>query len=160
MNEPRTLQRIEGPSLRLYPPIWFLLFAATAVALDWLVPVKLPLRELTQPLAMLLAASGGGMAIWAAWLFRHHRTTAHPYAEASQLVTRGPFRVTRNPMYLGLLLALIALALWLQSLPALLLAPLFVGVINRCNILPEERRLSSRFGTEYEAYLAHTRRWL
>ncbi len=52
------------------------------------------------------------------------------------------------------------MGLWLQSLTSLLLAPLFVAVINRCNILPEEHRLKVRFGQAYETYLAQTRRWL
>jgi len=160
MNRHHILPGIDGSPLRLYPPIWFLIFAATASALAWLLPIPLPLPAIAQPLALLLAATGGGLAIWAAWLFRRHETSVHPYAEASRLVTRGPYRLTRNPMYLGLLLALIALGLWLQSLTALLLTPLFVAVINRCNILPEERRLGDCFGADYEAYRAQTRRWL
>lgn len=146
--------------MRLYPPVWFLLFASAATALDWFWPLHLTLPAVVQPLAMVLAACGGGLALWAALLFRRHETTPHPYADATCLVTKGPYRITRNPMYLGLLLSLIGLGLWLQSLSALLLAPLFVLVINRCNILPEERRLSATFGQVYERYQAQTRRWL
>jgi protein-S-isoprenylcysteine O-methyltransferase Ste14 len=152
--------RTVGFPLRLYPPIWFALFALIALALAWLWPLHLPLPVFFHSLSLALAAVGGGFALWAALLFKRHNTTAHPYQEASRLVTRGPYRISRNPMYLGLLLTLIALGMWLQSLSALLLAPLFVFVINRCNILPEEQRLGARFGSEYEAYLTRTRRWL
>lgn len=161
MNQESSLKRSTGFSLRLYPPLWLLLFVAAALALSRLLPLlsfELPL--LTWPFALLLGSSGGVLALWAAVLFRWQQTSAHPYAEASCLVTRGPYRFTRNPMYLGLLLGLLAVVLWLQSLPALLLAPLFVFVINRCNILPEERRLMARFGDAYRDYLARTRRWL
>lgn len=153
------VKTVEFP-LRLYPPIWFMLFALMALALAWLWPLNLPLPVYFQPLPLVLAAVGGGFALWAALLFKRHNTTAHPYQEASRLVTRGPYRISRNPMYLGLLLTLIALGIWLQSLSALLLAPLFVFVINRCNILPEERRLRACFGAEYETYLTRARRWL
>jgi protein-S-isoprenylcysteine O-methyltransferase Ste14 len=63
-------------------------------------------------------------------------------------------------MYLGLLLVLVAWVVWLQNLSGLLLPPLFVLVINRCHILPEERRLSARFGASYRSYLRRTRRWI
>lgn len=160
MSRDIMIEKANGFPLRLYPPVWFLLFAGAAAVLAWLWPLHLAQLQLLQPLSYLLAASGGGLALWAAFVFRRHKTTTHPYAEASSLVTCGPFRFTRNPMYLGLLLTLIALGLWLQSLSALLLAPLFVFVINRCNILPEERRLIASFGENYETYRAQTRRWI
>ena len=96
--------------------------------------------------------------VLAGWAVTEARTI--DVASPSKLVTTGPYTVSRNPMYLGLLLALAALGLWLQSLSALLLTPLFVLVINRCNILPEERRLRDSFGAAYETYLTQTRRWL
>lgn len=156
-----TLSKNEtGFPLRLYPPLWFLIFALSTVVVARLLPIPFDLPWLAKPLSVLLASFGGMLALWAALLFKRHQTTAHPYAEASRLVTHGPFSVTRNPMYLGLLLALTAIGLWLQSLSALLLAPLFVIVINRCNILPEERRLMLSFGEAYRDYHARTRRWI
>ncbi|MEJ2456070.1 MAG: isoprenylcysteine carboxylmethyltransferase family protein [Candidatus Thiodiazotropha sp.] len=160
MNRDTRFLNIDGSPLRLYPPLWFLLFAISAIVLANLLPLSLPLPALIRPLAYLLAAGGGVLALWAALLFRRQQTTAHPYAEARTLVTRGPYRYTRNPMYLGLLLTLLALGLWLQSMSALMLGPLFVFVINRCNIRPEERRLKAGFGVAYEAYQAQTRRWI
>jgi protein-S-isoprenylcysteine O-methyltransferase Ste14 len=160
MNRHPRILNTDGFALRLYPPLWFLLFALSALVLANLWPLPLPLPTWFRPLSYLLAAGGGILALWAALLFRRQRTTAHPYAEASTLVTRGPYRYTRNPMYLGLLLTLLALGLWLQSLSALLLSPLFVLVINRCNIQPEELRLKQSFGVTYEAYQVKTRRWI
>jgi protein-S-isoprenylcysteine O-methyltransferase Ste14 len=146
--------------VRLYPPVWFLLFAGAAWILAWLWPLRFSLPSALMPLVYLLAAAGGVLAVWSAWLFRHHNTTAHPYEEASRLVTQGPYRISRNPMYLGLLLCLVAWGLWLQSLSALSLAPAFVAVITRCNICPEERRLKATFGEVYASYQMQTRRWL
>lgn len=158
MKRDATTVTTSGFPLRLYPPLWFLLFAASALILSWLWP--LPLPAMARQLAFVPAAVGGVLALWALLLFRRHDTTAHPYAEAGALVMHGPFRFSRNPMYLGLLMTLLALGLWLQSLSALLLAPLFVFVITRCNILPEERGLRERFGERYRDYLAQTRRWV
>lgn len=160
MSRDTLIEKTDAFPLRLYPPVWFLLFAAAAAVLAWLWPLHLTLPALVKPLAFLLAAIGGGMALWAALLFRRHETTPHPYDEATRLVTSGPYRISRNPMYLGLLMTLIGWGIWLQSLSALLLAPLFVFVINRCNILPEERRLTDTFGKDYQTYLSQTRRWL
>jgi protein-S-isoprenylcysteine O-methyltransferase Ste14 len=160
MSQETFITKEKGFPLRLYPPIWFMLFAAAALVANRVFPLSFSLVEVTRPLAMCLALTGGLIALWAAVLFRWHETTAHPYADASRLVTGGPYRYIRNPMYLGLLLLLIAIGFWLQSLSALLLSPLFVFVINRCNILPEEQRLMRRFGENYRHYHARTRRWI
>jgi protein-S-isoprenylcysteine O-methyltransferase Ste14 len=160
MNGNATNEKAGRFPWRLYPPIWFLLFAVASLVLAWLWPLSLPFSDVIRPFSLLLAFGGGAIALWAALLFKRQGTPSHPYVEASQLVTLGPYRFTRNPMYLGLLLALVALGLWLQSLSALLLSPLFMAVIHYGNILPEERRLAAQFGQTYERYLTRTRRWL
>lgn len=78
----------------------------------------------------------------------------------SSLVTSGVFRLTRNPMYLSLLLYLLAWAAYLSNVLALLFAPVFMLYINEFQIKPEERALSSLFGPEYAAYKERVRRWL
>ena len=78
----------------------------------------------------------------------------------SSLVTGGVFRLTRNPMYLSLVLYLLAWAVYLSNWLALLLVPLFVLYLDRFQIKPEERALSALFGPEYASYQARVRRWL
>lgn len=78
----------------------------------------------------------------------------------SSLVTNAAFRFTRNPMYLSLLLYLLAWAVYLSNVWALLFVPVFVLYINEFQIKPEERALSSLFGPEYAAYKERVRRWL
>lgn len=145
---------------RLYPPLWFLLFVIAAVALTAIRPVTIGLGGAAEVLAIIIAIAGGLLALWARGLFHQARTPAHPYNDASNLVTWGAYRFSRNPMYLGLLLALTALVIWLQNLIGLVLPPLFVLVINRCHILPEEQRLTQQFGEVYINYLERTRRWI
>ena len=79
---------------------------------------------------------------------------------ASSLVSSGVYRFTRNPMYLGLSVTLLGWAMFLSNPLALLAVPLFVLYINRFQINPEERVLSSLFGAGYAAYKEKVRRWL
>jgi protein-S-isoprenylcysteine O-methyltransferase Ste14 len=94
--------------------------------------------------------------------FRRARTTINPVDidQASALVTSGSYRLTRNPMYLGMAILLATLAIVLSS-PWLLLGPLvFVLFITRFQIIPEERAMHARFGDDYAAYRARVRRWI
>jgi len=93
--------------------------------------------------------------------FRQARTTVSPLKpeNASSLVTGGVFRFTRNPMYVGLLLLLVAWAIFL-AVPWVLVGPLiFAAYMTRFQIVPEERVLASRFGEQYAQYKASVRRW-
>ncbi len=94
--------------------------------------------------------------------FSRAKTTMNPIkpAAAAALVTSGPFRFTRNPMYLSLFLYLLGWATYLSFVPALLFLPGFVLYMNHFQIKPEERVLSSLFGPEYAAYKERVRRWL
>lgn len=116
----------------------------------------------TQWLSGSLIAFGAIIAGSAVVAFRRHRTTVNPLQpeKASTLVTQGVFQISRNPMYLALLLFLIAWSVWLGNLLALLIALLFVPVLNRLQILPEERALRANFGDAFEQYCQRVRRWL
>lgn len=115
-------------------------------------------------IAIVIAMVVLGVALGLAGIvgLRRAATTLNPTrpSTASALVTGGVFRVTRNPMYLGLLAWLLAWAVYLSSWQALLCLPLLVLYLNRFQIRPEERALSARFGADYDAYQAAVRRWL
>jgi protein-S-isoprenylcysteine O-methyltransferase Ste14 len=94
--------------------------------------------------------------------FRRAQTTINPVQidQASSVVTGGIYRVTRNPMYVGLTALLTTWAVWL-AVPLALLGPMFFALfIHRFQILPEERVMSAKFGKEYDEYRKRTRRWL
>jgi protein-S-isoprenylcysteine O-methyltransferase Ste14 len=112
--------------------------------------------------ALAVACTGAVFGVAAMVSFWRAKTTMNPVkpGAASLLVTHGVFRFTRNPMYLSLLLYLLAWAVYLSSWAALPFLPLFVLYMNRFQIAPEERALSSLFGPEYAAYKARVRRWL
>lgn len=122
-------------------------------------PVATGLRSILAPLVALI---GGACAIAGTVSFRRARTTVNPLkpASASSLVTSGIYGVTRNPMYVGLLMALVAMAIYLATIAALIGPLLFMLFIHRFQIVPEERALAEKFGPEYTEYAQRVRRWL
>ena len=76
------------------------------------------------------------------------------------MVRHGIYRFTRNPMYLGQLLQLVAWAFWLENLLAFAVLPAYIAYLTRFQIIPEERILSARFGASYAAYQQRVRRWV
>jgi len=145
------------------PPLALALALAALMALlagRWPeLAVAIPARS---AIAALLLLGGAGIALAAIAAFRRARTTVNPLApeRASALVAAGIYRVSRNPMYLGVALILLGWALWLANLLALALVPAFVVYIDRFQIAPEEEALAQRFGADFAAYRAATRRWL
>jgi len=112
--------------------------------------------------ALAIAVAGAGIALSGARAFRRARTTISPLKPdaASSLVTSGVFRYTRNPMYLGICLVLVAWALYLSSAAAFLGPVVFVVYITRFQIMPEERVLAGIFGATFADYRIRTRRWV
>lgn len=150
-----------GPGVRLPPPAVFLAGLGLGFLLQHLVPLAFAARGNPLPrwLGGLLTVLAGALALWAFRTFHQARTTVRPDRAASALLTQGPFRVTRNPLYLSLTLlqagiALLANAPW----PALMLLPVLL-VIRFHVIAREERHLADRFGADYQAYRAAVRRW-
>lgn len=112
--------------------------------------------------ALVLAVVGVSFDLLGLLAFFQVRTSINPLRpdKASVLVTHGIYRVTRNPMYVGLLFLLTAWAVFLASPWALLGPGLFVVTMNRFQIAPEERVMREKFGKDFEDYVARVRRWL
>jgi protein-S-isoprenylcysteine O-methyltransferase Ste14 len=112
--------------------------------------------------ALVLFVAGVVLIVAARVSFAHAGTTFSPIAPArsSRLVTTGVYRFTRNPMYLGTLLALLAVAALWSNPFSLVLSAAYVAYIDRFQIAPEERVLAGRFGQAYEAYADKVRRWV
>jgi protein-S-isoprenylcysteine O-methyltransferase Ste14 len=147
---------------RIPPPLVMLL----AAALMWALHRWLPLGHMiTTPwnyLAVLPAAIGRVITVAAGARFRQARTTfdSLKLRQSSCLVTDGVFRISRNPMYLGLVLLLSGWALWLGTVSPWLMVPLFMIFISVVQIVPEEQALEEVFGATYLAYRHSVRRWV
>ena len=112
--------------------------------------------------AIVVAAAGLAVGLAGILAFRRATTTVNPMTpgKASSLVTGGIYRVTRNPMYVGVAIVLVAWAVFLASPWALVGVLAFAAYLTRFQIVPEERALASRFGDAYAIYAARVRRWL
>ena len=148
--------------LKVPPPIVVLVLAL----LMWLTPAVAGLVQIPYPArvlcAVVLVCVGQGIGIAGMLAFRRAKTTVSPVKPGltSSLVIRGVYRYTRNPMYVGFLLTLLAWAVFLANPLAVLWVAVYVLYITRFQIIPEERVLVSLFGAEYEAYTARVRRWV
>ena len=148
--------------LKVPPVVVFLVFAGAA----WAAASWCPWAQLVLPghrrVAILLFAAGGLLGISGVISFLRAGTTLHTVRpqRATALVRTGIFRISRNPMYAGLLCMLAGETMALSNGLALLLLPMFVAYMNRFQIGPEERALRARFGADYEAFAKSVRRWL
>jgi protein-S-isoprenylcysteine O-methyltransferase Ste14 len=147
-----------GPDVRLPPPLILAVVLAVAWLLDRLVPVQIgpPLGRA----GLVVMALGVALAGCALALMLRTRTDPRPDRPDQALVRSGPFRVTRNPIYLGLLVFAVGLALrWASLWGWLAVAAAFV-LLDRLVVAREERYLRARFGDDYAEYAARVRRWL
>jgi protein-S-isoprenylcysteine O-methyltransferase Ste14 len=153
---------MQALELKIPPPA----VAILCGALMWLAAEAFPAFVVALPyrnaVAMMLALVGIVTALLGVAKFWRARTTVNPHKpeSASALVTTGIYRVTRNPMYLGLALALIGWGAFLANALALALVPAFLLYIGRFQIAPEERALAAAFGEAFAAYRRKVRRWL
>jgi protein-S-isoprenylcysteine O-methyltransferase Ste14 len=128
--------------------------------LDRWMPIAEYLPESLEFLAAVFLAIGLVMIFFSFGLFVKADTGVVPFSEAKSLVTSGFYRITRNPMYLGMLFILLGAAFKFGSFSALLPIPLFVAVIHFNFILGEEEFLEEAFGEDFLEYKSRVRRWL
>lgn len=142
------------------PPIWML----GAMALSWVLTQMVPILKLSSLglrwlglFWMLLAAL---LVLWAAFWFWRKKTTIEPHKTAQTLIVGGPFWLTRNPIYLAMVVAAAGVGLYLGSLSGMFPVIVLAVVLHRRFVLPEEAGLKTAFGAEAEAYFEKTRRWI
>ena len=142
------------------PPVYF----ALAIVWMYLLHHWLPIVDLINPplsyIGWALIAAGIMLAIWAERLFSRAGTGVRPFTPSTALVASGPYRVTRNPMYLGMMLVLLGGFFLAGSLGSFLVIPVFFWRIHSYFVLPEEEHLTAAFGADYEAFRQQTRRWI
>jgi protein-S-isoprenylcysteine O-methyltransferase Ste14 len=142
------------------PPLIYVVIFGLGAAIHQIVPLAIPPVMPVRAAALIFLGGGVLLLVWCNVLFRRAHTSLVPIKPATALVMRGPYQLTRNPMYLGLLCVYIALALWFGVAWALILVPLVVLAVQRLAIAKEERYLEQKFGDAYRQYRAHVRRWI
>jgi len=152
----------DSAGVRLPPPFIYLGALLLGLAADRLVALSYfgIDRWLLVATGALLFAAGAVMMLAAAGLFRRLGTNIPPSRPTTLIATTGPYRWTRNPMYLGMALVYAGIAVGFDGAIALALLPLVLIVIQKQVIAREERYLESKFGDDYRRYKAEVRRWL
>ena len=147
-------------AFRLWPPvaIGLPLLAGWLTTAAWGDPVDLGGWRV--PLGWLLVAAFVGWNGWSLWLFARHDTGLLPGQSTNAMIEEGPYRLSRNPLYVGLLALYVAVALLAPTFWGLVLSPVAVLLVLWGAILPEERFLHERFGAPYDDYRGRVRRWL
>lgn len=156
-----TTPTLGGAAVRMkFPPALYAVPLALTLAIHyWLVALPIGARPVTTVLGIVLLLAGLGFTISGVAAVRRHGTTVVPHRPVSALVTSGPYRISRNPMYAGLGLAYTGTALWAGSWWPLLVLPAVLFAIQALVIVPEEQYLAARFGAEFAAYRSRVRRW-
>ncbi|MFC0712086.1 methyltransferase family protein [Azorhizophilus paspali] len=144
----------------LPPPVIYLLFVSLAWGLDALLPVPLPDNVWTCWIGWGLIDAGLLLMLWSALQMIGQRTTVNPYGTPAKLLEEGPFRFSRNPIYLADTLVYAGIALLLASLWPWLLLPALIVFMDRTVIRHEEALLSELFGDAYRSYRERVRRWI
>ncbi len=148
--------------LLIPPPIVAMFFAAVV----WLLNLVFPSFGIEfsgqTPLAILCAIMGFAVAILAARTFKKAGTQIDPRdpEKSSEIVKSGVFGISRNPMYLGLLLVLSGWVIWIGNFSGVAALAVFVWYITCFQIIPEEEILATKFGKEFDDYLLMVRRWI
>ncbi|HEX8153352.1 MAG TPA: isoprenylcysteine carboxylmethyltransferase family protein [Thermoanaerobaculia bacterium] len=145
-----------GPGVHVPPPVIYAVIFAIGVAARRWVDVRVE-----QPTAaMVLLVLSLSVVVWGMGTMRRARTSVLPNRPANALVDFGPFRFSRNPLYVAMTLGYVSAALAVDAAAALVLLPVAVAIIHFGVIKREEQYLERRFGDEYRAYCARVRRWI
>jgi protein-S-isoprenylcysteine O-methyltransferase Ste14 len=145
-----------------WPPIFYLLAFALAFGLEKIMPANMPVdwHISSRSAGLILISAAVALDLWSlVTLFKNH-TTVMPNRPATRLVTGGPFRLTRNPIYLGYTLATLGFGLAWGSFWFVGAALLTAALTHLYAVRREERHLLARFGFEYERYCQRTRAWI
>jgi protein-S-isoprenylcysteine O-methyltransferase Ste14 len=145
---------------KIMPPTWMLLALMIMLVFHFLVPVAWIIPPFWNLAGLILIGSGSILSFAGENTFHRARTTVRPFEESTVLVTEGFYRISRNPMYLGMLLILTGVALLLRSLSPFLVILPFAFFLDRAFVRVEERMLAEKFSASWLAYKEKTRRWL
>jgi len=146
--------------MRLVPPIWLALGLIAIPVLHRYLPLAELIPAPWHYAGVAIALAGFALGGWATALFRRAGTTLVPGQESAALVVGGPFRWTRNPIYLGMAAMLLGACVFAGSLSPFAVVPAFMIIIQRLFIRSEEAMMAKKFGAEFAAYCAEVRRWI
>jgi protein-S-isoprenylcysteine O-methyltransferase Ste14 len=142
------------------PPVYFALAILAMYGLHRFLPIIDLIDPPLSRLGWVLIVAGVGLALWAERLFSRAGTGVRPFTTSTAVVASGPYRFTRNPMYLGMMLVLLGGFVLAGSIGGVLVIPVFFWWIHTRFVLPEEDHMEAALGDDYLAFKRRVRRWL
>lgn len=159
-EDPVQAQDSAGPGVFVPPPLQFGAAVAAGVLLDGNLGAWRHPAHLAQLTGIFVAVVGLILIATCLGLFRRFRTRPEPWQPDQALIVSGVYKLGRNPMYLGMAILCLGIAIFFESLAGFILLGIALAVIDRYVVAREEAYLKRRFGTDYDAYRANVRRWL
>jgi len=150
----------DRPGVPIAPPLLFVLPILTSLALEWFAPTRFVHGTLRCTLGVLIVVAGIALTVGGFITQKRAGTDPIPFNPSTRIVVHGLYRFTRNPMYLGLALCTLALAILVDSTWMLLAVPIGLVLVDRIVITREEQYLERKFGEEYLNYKRRVRRWI
>ena len=154
----------DAAAVRVFPPAIPLATVLIGVGLDYLWPLRAPfMLEAPERYwigGAIIVAAILGLGLWSVVLMRRSGQSENPFKPTTQIIRGGPFRITRNPMYLQMVIACIGFAVALMNVWILILTPVCAWLLQRLAIAPEEEYLERKFGEAYLDYKRRVRRWI
>lgn len=154
------MEKRDTPGVIAPPPLIYLVAVIIGLVLRYLAPTAFLSRGLDYTLGAVLIVIAVGIFLWGVRVMRRAGTSLKTTVPTTALVTTGPFRFSRNPLYVSLTLFYLGIAMAAQSLWALALLFVVLAVMQRGVIDREERYLEHKFGAEYVRYKERVRRWI
>lgn len=145
---------------KILPPTHFFIYLIISILLHYAFPIAQIINSPANWLGFIFFAIGGLLNIWADQLMKKNKTTVKPLEKPSTLIQTGPFKISRNPMYLGIALLLVGAGFILGSVTSFVGVILFVAAMEMVFIPKEEKILLEQFGEEYMAYKKKVGRWV
>jgi protein-S-isoprenylcysteine O-methyltransferase Ste14 len=150
----------DHPRVVILPPVLFFALLALTALLQWLVPLRWPWPGVSRWIGGGIFIAAFLFAAWARALFRRAGTNVNPRRPATTIVSHGPYRMTRNPMYLSMVVAFIGATLAMRSMWGFGLLVVLAFVLHFGVIRREEPYLEAKFGEMYRSYRQRVRRWI
>jgi len=144
----------------ILPPTYFFVSVAIMVLFHFLIPVFVIARYPWNLLGIIPLVTGVFLNLKADAAFKREQTTVKPFERSRALVTTGVFQISRHPMYLGMVLILLGIAILMGSLAPLVVIVIFAALMELVFVRTEERMLEERFGPEWIAYRKNVRKWV
>ena len=147
-------------NVKIPPPVLSLIYIFVAFLFNWLLPLPLVFPKVLEWVGYILILVGLGLPFSAAGRIMQAHTTLDPHGSVTKIVTSGPYRFSRNPIYLGFVCLLIGLSFAFRTYWGAVLSPLLMLSLYQLVIKHEEAYLEKKFGDMYTSYKSRVRRWL